>query len=632
MGTLVFQATLGGSVNLIGPNTASTINFTLPSADGTSGQALTTNGSGTLSFATVTTGAAGSTTQVQYNSSGAFAGSANLTFNGTTLTAANTSITTSETLSYGTANGVTYLNGSKILTSGSALTFDGTNLGVGTSSPSTKLHVSGSGAQYVRLQTTSTNGQTAAYQVYAPNSDGSANAYQVGSGLTADNEWTIQDITSANTVDKYIRGSSGFRAFYQNGTEQMRLTSTGLGIGTSSPAFKLQVTTVSGNWGIVHTAGTASVGTYADSTGGGWLGTYSNHKLNFFTNNGSSQMVLDTAGNLGLGVTPSAWGIGKALQVNNASLMGYLNRLYVNANTYFDGTGTGKYIASDYATSYQQVNGTHAWFNAPSGTAGNAISFTQAMTLDASGRLGIGTTSPTVPLEIAQSATTYTQLRLANTTAGGNGGQVTFAGAGNVDMGWIKCNYPGEMLFGAYNGSSVAERTRIDSAGNFLVGKTSTGLATGIQLEAAGGSSFVRSASTNSDLNLYVYSTGAGAARFYVGMGGTVYATSTTITAISDQRLKENIQDLDVGLDKIMSLKPRKFDWKAGKGKDKKGDRGWIAQEFEQVFPDMVDTWADPAPEGEEPYKAVNADLIPVLVKAIQELKAEFDAYKVSHS
>jgi hypothetical protein len=60
-----------------------------------------------------------------------FAGSANLTFNGTTLTAANTSITTSETLSYGTANGVTYLNGSKVLTSGSALVFDGTNLGVG---------------------------------------------------------------------------------------------------------------------------------------------------------------------------------------------------------------------------------------------------------------------------------------------------------------------------------------------------------------------------------------------------------------------------------------------------------------------------------------------------------------------
>ena len=51
MGTLTFQATLGGSVNLAGPNTASTVTFTLPSADGSANQAIVTNGSGTLSFA-----------------------------------------------------------------------------------------------------------------------------------------------------------------------------------------------------------------------------------------------------------------------------------------------------------------------------------------------------------------------------------------------------------------------------------------------------------------------------------------------------------------------------------------------------------------------------------------------------
>ena len=92
--------------------------------------------------------------------------------------------------------------------------------------------------------------------------------------------------------------------------------------------------------------------------------------------------------------------------------------------------------------------------------------------------------------------------------------------------------------------------------------------------------------------------------------------------------MKENVRDLDVGIDAIMALKPRKFDWKAGKGKDIKDDRGFIAQEFEQVFPDLVDTWKDPAPEGEEPYKSVRADLIPILVKAIQELKAQNDELK----
>ena len=108
-------------------------------------------------------------------------------------------------------------------------------------------------------------------------------------------------------------------------------------------------------------------------------------------------------------------------------------------------------------------------------------------------------------------------------------------------------------------------------------------------------------------------------------MGGTVYATNTTITSLSDVRVKENIRDLDDGLAKVMQLQPRKFDWKEGKGKDIADDRGFIAQEFEQVFPDMISDWKDSAPEGEEPYKAVNANLIPTLVKAIQELKEELN-------
>ena len=162
---------------------------------------------------------------------------------------------------------------------------------------------------------------------------------------------------------------------------------------------------------------------------------------------------------------------------------------------------------------------------------------------------------------------------------------------------------------------------------NLLVGTTNSSysVGAGVKLINDGTNVYiaqVNTTSTNTTTTHTVYSTGASAYRFYVGMGGTVYATSTTISAISDQRLKENIVDLDVGLDAILSLKPRKFDWKEGKGRDVKGDRGFIAQEFEQVFPDLIDEWKDPAPEGEAPYKAVRQDLIPVLVKAIQEQQA----------
>jgi hypothetical protein len=53
MGTLVFQSSAGGSVNLLAPSTSSTTNFTLPLADGANGQVLKTDGSGTLAFGTV---------------------------------------------------------------------------------------------------------------------------------------------------------------------------------------------------------------------------------------------------------------------------------------------------------------------------------------------------------------------------------------------------------------------------------------------------------------------------------------------------------------------------------------------------------------------------------------------------
>jgi hypothetical protein len=169
---------------------------------------------------------------------------------------------------------------------------------------------------------------------------------------------------------------------------------------------------------------------------------------------------------------------------------------------------------------------------------------------------------------------------------------------------------------------------QLTSSGNLLVNATSSSASSdeGSKLVSNGRLFQVSSYDANTQESLSMYSTGAAAYRFFVGWGGTVYATNNTISAISDQRLKENIRDLDVGLDAVLALKPRKFDWKEGKGKDIKDDRGFIAQEFEEIFPDLIDEWKDPAPEGEEPYKTVRQDLIPVLVKAIQEQQATIEA------
>lgn len=177
----------------------------------------------------------------------------------------------------------------------------------------------------------------------------------------------------------------------------------------------------------------------------------------------------------------------------------------------------------------------------------------------------------------------------------------------------------GKASIGFSANDGAALHMTLTTSGDFLVKKTALGATVlGAEIRASGQ---INSASANTDF-WNSYNTTAAAFRFYVTAAGTINATSTTITGISDVRLKENIRDLDDGLDIVMALKPRKFDWKANKGKGTLNDRGFIAQEFETVFPDMIEEWKDPAPEGEKPYKAVNANLIPTLVKAIQEQQA----------
>jgi len=118
-------------------------------------------------------------------------------------------------------------------------------------------------------------------------------------------------------------------------------------------------------------------------------------QLKFFTKN-VLRATISNSGNLGLGVTPSAWrngniviDIGATTSLVNAQDLN--TRIYTNAFVADDGIST--YKTNGFATYYDQGAGLHHWFTAPSGTAGSAISFTQAMTLTSSGNLLINTTT-----------------------------------------------------------------------------------------------------------------------------------------------------------------------------------------------------------------------------------------------
>ena len=118
----------------------------------------------------------------------------------------------------------------------------------------------------------------------------------------------------------------------------------------------------------------------------------------------TTAVTIDTAQNMGLGVTPSAWSLIKAFQLPSGVYLGSYTgsatpNLYLGANNYFNGSNF-IYSGSYAATRYEQTQGAHYWYNAASGTAGNTITFTQAMTLDSSGNLGVGVASSGGALEV----------------------------------------------------------------------------------------------------------------------------------------------------------------------------------------------------------------------------------------
>ncbi|MEN9885646.1 MAG: hypothetical protein RL758_224 [Pseudomonadota bacterium] len=334
-------------------------------------------------------------------------------------------------------------------------------------------------------------------------------------------------------------------------------------------------------------------------------------RWNFYANGTADNYF---AGNLGLGVTPSAWNSSsKVLQLVGGNIEAFgSGALNLTQNGYRNSGGSFIYNNNGYASIYGQNSGSHQWYTAPSGTAGNAISFTQAMTLDASGNLGVGTTSPASATRLTLDYPGFVQMVMRSSGTD----RISLYGDASVSAVDAKTN---PLAF--YAGGS--ERARIDSSGNFIFNKTTTGDGTvGSYISAGGTVSTTRAESTNATLNYVLYSTGAAAYRFYVGMGGTIFAQSTSISAISDRTLKENIRDLETGLSQVMALKPRRFDWKNG---DAKNVAGFVAQEVEQVLPELVTDYVyNKGEDGNDIIKKSlkMGDILPTLVKAIQEQQA----------
>jgi hypothetical protein len=253
-------------------------------------------------------------------------------------------------------------------------------------------------------------------------------------------------------------------------------------------------------------------------------------------------------------------------------------------------------------------------------TVGITTGGTERARVDSSGNLLVGTTSATYSasgrgvIEVGGSSTAIAALKVNGSGAG------YFYHDGTNLSNWNLIN--GALIFGTNN----TERARIDSSGNLLVGTTS--------FSNSGGGVALASGASGENLKSSATSTGAwGHYGLYNGNGRvgliSTNGTGTTYATSSDYRLKENIAPMTGALATVAQLKPCTYTWKA----DGAAGQGFIAHELQAVLPDAVVGEKDAVDvDGNPEYQGIDTSfLVATLTAAIQELKAEFDAYKASH-
>ena len=494
----------------------------------------------------------------------------------------------------------------------------GTNngsVGIGTTSPQAVLHVEGgSSGNLIQLSNTHTG---------ATNTDGFV--FGINSSLTY----------LYNRENKDI-------AFGTNNTERLRITSSGdLGIGTTSPDRTIHchkssnTTNVRVKFSNSTTGEGASdgfeIGINASDPAQAVLVNNENSPMAFFTN-ASERMRITSDGKVGVGTTAPEAKFSVNDQTNpDIALMyqgttgghksrylfidkrGFINAQVAN-NLHNDGSGTGA-AHLEFATSH---NGT----------------LSTAMAIDRYGKVGINTTAPDAKLEIVDGSNPDIRLKYTG-TASGHETRLMFIdkrGAINAQVANILHDdgvgtAAASLMFATSTGGTLTERMRITSGGGVNVGSgvltsnTNDGnilVDEGIYIGTFNGDNQIRSSSA-----------GGGSATLFIG--------NQSIQTSSDRRIKQNIVDTEIdALSKLEKVKVVDFNWndpsdKAINNKNARGKwTGCIAQEIVDIFPHAVNA---PRPEGKEiDYTSENLwtiqyeHLVPVLIKAIQELTAKVEA------
>ncbi|NBV71715.1 MAG: hypothetical protein EBR60_06660 [Burkholderiaceae bacterium] len=423
-------------------------------------------------------------------------------------------------------------------------------LGLGTSSPDSLLNLSGSGVVQAKVDSATTS---------------SFRGYAIGTS-TDDAAYGAVRMELSNGEMRYesgFAGWGGFKTFYTNGLERLRITSGGLvGIGTTTVDARLLVSdgtnintrigqltldNFTGEGAGIRFSRTTSddtlCGLGAVNAGDGDLGFFSRNNLIFATGGASNYSAtterarIDSSGRLLVG-TSSASGA-NLLQVNSDALV-YGITVGRGAGAISSNTAVGlNALNSNTTGNYNTANGYSALYSNTTGTQNTANGYS------------------------ALNSNTTGNYNTANGYSAGHG---------------------------------IGANANTTGSNNIFIGYQSVG----------------SSATVNNEVSIY---NGSVVARFQ--------GVASAWAFVSDARDKANIQDLTLGLDFIAALKPRKFEWNLRHTDADQGKQaaGFIAQEvletietFDASYTNLVDT-NDP-----NQYTFAQSNMIPVLVNAVQEL------------
>ena len=250
---------------------------------------------------------------------------------------------------------------------------------------------------------------------------------------------------------------------------------------------------------------------------------------------------------------------------------------------------------------------------------------TERVRVDASGNVGIGTSSPGTALGgasglvINSGANQDNQIRLQNNNTGGTSSDGLLLSIDSLNNGYFYNYENSALIFGTNN----TERARIDSSGNLLVGgttKESVITIPSIQIGATNGNGLlsVRRNTTSLSSQCIFFNPNGNVGSIQTSASSTSYVTS------SDYRLKHDIQPMTGALAKVAQLKPVTYKWNA----DDSQSQGFIAHELQEVVPECVTGEKDAVDaDGNPQYQGIDTSfLVATLAAAIQELKGINDA------